>query len=139
MPDTYGSKPTADQLLHDLTRIFVVNGATIQAPGSVPLSCLEGPMDRVYGAIEEFHRTDFNESTSPYANDEYDMLTQQVEDADMNLMSRLAELCPDATPTEIEDIRARIILWGERLAAVRVRDPQETRQKRLDDAIEALS
>lgn len=144
MPDTYGHKPSADQLLHDLTRLLVLDRVEFKVPGNIPRERVQGPMERIVGAVEEYHASeDFEPSLSPYHSDEFDMLSQAEKAARLEvqtLLDQIAEtLVMPQDGQEYKNLMASIQLWGERLVAMRVQQTREERQEKLDEAIEAAS
>lgn len=130
MPDTYENKPTADQLLHDLARVFEIGGLTTGP--DTPM----GPVERIYGAVEEYKRSS-DWRGDPPTPDHISGLMHSEHGAWLAVCDLLRDLGIEINEN---DLLARTIeMWGERLVALRMEQTQEVRQRAFDERIERLA
>lgn len=116
MPDRYPHKPSATDLLHDLTRIFA-SGTGFSRTHTAPA----GPIERIFGAVEEFKSSpDWDAKNTDDA-----VFIHAEHDAWRGICHELQALGIDINE---HDVLAKSIgMWGERL--VRVRERQTTSER----------
>lgn len=112
MPDRYPHKPSATDLLHDLARIFQ-SGTGFSRTHTAPA----GPIERVFGAVEEFKSSpDWDAEKN---EDSVGVFMHAEHDAWREICHELKSLGIDINDHDV--LAKSIAMWGEKLARVRVR------------------
>lgn len=130
MPDTYENKPTADQLLHDLARVFETAGLT--AGPETPT----GPIERIYGAVEDYKASNEWRGDGP-TPDHVDGLRHVEHGAWLAICDMLRDL--DIEINENDLLARTIEMWGEHLVALRTEQTREIRQRAFDERKDRLA
>lgn len=130
MPDRYENKPTADQLLHDLARVFEIGGLTTGP--DTPM----GPVERIYGAVEEYKKSPDWDDTPP-TSDHISGLQHTEHGAWLAVCDELKALSIDING---EPLLARLMeMWGEHLVNLRCHQTSATRKLAFDRRTENLA
>lgn len=128
MPDTYGHKPNANELLHDLARIASVNDSR-----AVPLFEIvegvtpEGPIQRVTEAVGEYLHSVEWDAAQPPTPDHYDGILHIEHGLWLLVCSLLKDRGIEVN--EDDDLIKTIELWGERLSDLRNQQTEQQREE----------
>lgn len=123
MPDRYPHKPSATDLLHDLARIFQ-SGTGFSRTHTAPA----GPIERVFGAVEEFKSSpDWDAEKN---DDSVGVFMRAEHDAWREICHELKSLGIDINDHDV--LAKSIAMWGEKLARVRVRQTTRVRDCAFD-------
>lgn len=142
--DTYGHKPSNDELLHDLLRLFgpepVFAGAGVTFKTDEERMRLSGPLERVMVAVDEYHGEVANQAgldSSPDGDAYMSMYADLEHQAWLDMCAELRVLKIDIN--EHDKLTHLLHHWGELLAQLRYNQGPKTSRDALTKAQERLA
>jgi hypothetical protein len=140
--DSYEHKPSNDELLHDLMRVFgpppTFAGATVVFKTDEERLRLSGPLERVMGAVDEYHADDARQqslNTSPDGDAYIGMYDDQERQAWRQLCEILAKE-HGVDVSEDDKLLKAFKIWGELLVQLRVNQTSGQRQEEATKAFD---
>lgn len=141
--DTYGHKPSNDELLHDLMRVFgpppTFAGAQVKFDTDELRARQSGPLERVMSAVDDYHADEANQealNTSPDGDAYIGMYADEEHQAWRNLCSILK----DDFGIDVNDndkLCKAIEVWGALLVQLRMNQTPGQRRDAGTKAFEA--